>query len=430
MHLSSPAIQAKTKAVALALMLVALWLLIRGYHGLSGDGQIYAFQALARIHPQLATDLYLQNTSQDQFTIFSPLYAWVIGNLGLADAARLLSVLFTAWLFAAAWSLVRTIAGRDAAWLAAALLLIVAGDYGGSGVFRLSEQFMTARLPAEALIVTALACHVQGRKRFALLLATGALLVHPLIALPGLIFLLCMGSAVPRERFGCHRGGVGDSCHGGRRDPAAGGLSRIDRHGRGLAASRAGTLAISVLAAMVGSRLGRKHAAIHLFGVHRDGRTGLADSQTLPGSGARGSLRIGGGAHRQPHRPGRHPGPGSGMAMGVDYRVHQRRAASRHRIASVARREMRSTVRDIAGVGLDLGTRRWNGLCLACIGIVGSANAYQRSRSSLLAMAVCGAWHRHPDVDTDQILDDPPASDSSNRTRTAWRGADSRTSSD
>lgn len=192
MHSSSPGIQAKTKALALALMLVALWLLMRGYHGLSGDGQIYAFQALARIHPQLATDLYLQNTSQDQFTIFSPLYAWVIGNLGLADAARLLTVFFTVWLFAAAWSLVRTIAGRDAAWLAAALLLIVAGDYGGSGVFRLSEQFMTARLPAEALIVTALACHFQGRKRFALLLATGALFVHPLIALPGLIFLLCI----------------------------------------------------------------------------------------------------------------------------------------------------------------------------------------------------------------------------------------------
>ena len=197
MHLSSPAIQAKTKAVALALMLVALWLLIRGYHGLSGDGQIYAFQALARIHPQLATDLYLQNTSQDQFTIFSPLYAWFIGNLGLADAARLLSVLFTAWLFAAAWSLVRTIAGRDAAWLAAALLLIVAGDYGGSGVFRLSEQFMTARLPAEALIVTALACHVQGREAIRLIAGDGGTVSPPSHSAARIDFLALHGVAVP-----------------------------------------------------------------------------------------------------------------------------------------------------------------------------------------------------------------------------------------
>ncbi len=192
MYSSSPGIQAKIKTTALALMLGTLWLLMHGYHGLTGDGQIYAFQAFARIHPQLATDLYLQNTSQDQFTIFSPLYAWTIGNLGLENSARLLIVIFTAWLLMAAWSLARAIAGRDAAWLAAAFLLIVPGDYGASGVFRISEQFVTARLPAEALIVTALACHIRGRKQLGLFLALGALFIHPLIALPGLILLLCM----------------------------------------------------------------------------------------------------------------------------------------------------------------------------------------------------------------------------------------------
>jgi hypothetical protein len=192
MHPSSPGIQAKIKTTALALMLVTLWLLMHGYHGLTGDGQIYAFQAFARIHPQLTADLYLQNTSQDQFTIFSPLYALIIGNLGLESAARLLLMIFTAWLLTAAWSFVRAIAGRDAAWLAAAFLLIVAGDYGGSGVFRISEQFVTARLPAEALIVTAFACHIRGRKQLGLFLALGALFIHPLIALPGLILLVCM----------------------------------------------------------------------------------------------------------------------------------------------------------------------------------------------------------------------------------------------
>ena len=68
---------------------------LHGYHGLTGDGQIYAFQAFARLHPQLTADLYLQNTSQDQFTLFSPLYAWCIGLLGLENAARLLTLLFT-----------------------------------------------------------------------------------------------------------------------------------------------------------------------------------------------------------------------------------------------------------------------------------------------------------------------------------------------
>ena len=69
-------------SLSVALLLAALWLVMHGYHGLTGDGQIYAFQAFARLHPQLATDLYLQYTSQDRFTLFSPLYAWWIALLG------------------------------------------------------------------------------------------------------------------------------------------------------------------------------------------------------------------------------------------------------------------------------------------------------------------------------------------------------------
>jgi hypothetical protein len=186
----------KIAILALAFLLVTLWLLVCGYHGLTGDAQIYAFQALARLHPPLATDLYLQNTSQDQFSVFSPFYAGCIGLLGLENAARLLTVLFTVWLLGAAWSVVRAVGGRDAAWLGAAFLLIVAGEYGGSGVFRISEQYLTARLPAEALIVTALACHLHGRKGLGRVLAAAAVIVHPLIALPGLLLLICMSSSL------------------------------------------------------------------------------------------------------------------------------------------------------------------------------------------------------------------------------------------
>jgi hypothetical protein len=192
MHLSSPGSQSRITTLALTLMLAALWLLLRGYHGLTGDGQIYAFQALSRILPQLRADLYLQNTSQDQFTIFSPFYARFIGLMGLENAARLLTIVFTVWFLAAAWSFARSVTGREGAWLAAALLLIVAGDYGGSGVFRFSEPFLTARLPAEALVVTALALHFRGMKRTGLVLAVGTLFIHPLIALPGLLLLICV----------------------------------------------------------------------------------------------------------------------------------------------------------------------------------------------------------------------------------------------
>lgn len=192
MHTSGAGNQSKIAGLTIALTLATLWLLMRGYHGLTGDAQLYAFQALARIRPLLSADLYLQNTSQDQFTVFSPIYAWFITWLGLESAARLLTVVFTIWMFAAVWSLARAISSRTAAWLAVALLLIVAGDYGGSGVFRISEQFLTARLPAQALIITALACQIRGRWQVGLLLAIMALLVHPLMALPGLLLMICM----------------------------------------------------------------------------------------------------------------------------------------------------------------------------------------------------------------------------------------------
>jgi hypothetical protein len=192
MHPLSHRLQSKLAATVIALVAVTLWLLLRGYHGLLGDGQIYAFQALARIHTQFAGDLYLQNISQDRFTIFSPIYAWFIACFGLEQAARSLTSLFTLWSLIAAWCTARASAGRNAAWLAVCFLLIVAGSYGGSGVFRFSEQFLTARLPAEALIITALACFVSGHRRLSFGIATLALFFHPLVALPGLLLLICL----------------------------------------------------------------------------------------------------------------------------------------------------------------------------------------------------------------------------------------------
>ena len=192
MHSSNFGFRSKLTPLPLALLLVTLWLALHGYHGLTGDGQIYAFQAIARLHPNLTADLYLQNASQDQFTLFSPVYAWCIRLLGLEHAARLLTLVCSAWFLAAAWSFASAVVGRGTAWLAVAFLLIIAGDFGGSGVFRILDPFLTARLPAEALIMTALACHFRERKGLGLLLALGSLFIHPLMALPGLLLLACL----------------------------------------------------------------------------------------------------------------------------------------------------------------------------------------------------------------------------------------------
>ncbi|GAC1301432.1 MAG: hypothetical protein NVSMB10_00910 [Steroidobacteraceae bacterium] len=193
-------------AVTLLFMLLALWSVTHRYAGLERDARVYAFQALARLQPALASDLYLQNTSQDRFTVFSPFYAVAIRRAGLENAALGLTVLFTVWLFAAAWALARRFAGHDLAWVSVALLILTTGDYGAYQVFHFPDPYLTARLPACALIVSALALHTGGRPVWAFALAAAALAVHPIMALPGVLLLLCLSVAVRTSAIGAIAG--------------------------------------------------------------------------------------------------------------------------------------------------------------------------------------------------------------------------------
>ena len=62
------------------------------------------------------------------------------------------------------WHLARALAGRDYAWLAVGLLLVVPGWYGAGTVFRTAEPFLSARPAAEILCLGALLSFVLGRR--------------------------------------------------------------------------------------------------------------------------------------------------------------------------------------------------------------------------------------------------------------------------
>ena len=189
---SSGAFRRVVSTTALALLLFVVWLVLHQYRGIDNDAQIYALQALLRLHPALGADLYFQHTSQDAYTFFSPLYASVINLMDLPSATLLLTVLCISWFLVAAWMLARDLCGRDVAWLSIGALIIIPGAYGGSGIFHFSDLYLTARLPAQAMVVTALALHFRGWKRWSLSVAAGALFIHPLMALPGLLLLICL----------------------------------------------------------------------------------------------------------------------------------------------------------------------------------------------------------------------------------------------
>jgi hypothetical protein len=179
-------------AITLTLMLALLWCLTHRYLGLGGDAKLYAVQALAKIHPELTRDLFLRNVGQDRFTIFSPLYAWCIGWFGLHNAEMTLTIVFKVWLLAAAWSLAKGLAGSQIAFLATAAVIIMPGSYGAYDIFHYAEDWLTARSLAEALVITALAVFFRGFRVTSLLIAIVAMFVHPLMALPGVLVLLCL----------------------------------------------------------------------------------------------------------------------------------------------------------------------------------------------------------------------------------------------
>jgi hypothetical protein len=181
-----------TVGICLALLLVALWPVTHRYKGLGGDAELYAMQALAKIHSNLAGDLFLQNSSQDRYTIFSPLYAAFIRWLGLRAAATTLVVALKIWFFAAAWALARELFDRRVAFLSTAFVMLIAGSYGGYSVFNYSEDWLTARTLAEPIVITSLWLYFREYKKIAVFVAFAAMFVHPLMALPGLILLVAL----------------------------------------------------------------------------------------------------------------------------------------------------------------------------------------------------------------------------------------------
>jgi hypothetical protein len=171
----------------LVLAAAAWWLLTRPYHGFWHDGIFYAVQALKNLHPErYAHDLFFLYGSQDDFTLYGKLQAWLTGVLGMQRTLLVLAAVGAVlWLTALIGLLARWLSGLP---LAAALVLVLAMDshYAGFGLFSYGESFATPRIFAEALVLFSLSCWLDARRLPALLALAGAAVLHPLIALAGI----------------------------------------------------------------------------------------------------------------------------------------------------------------------------------------------------------------------------------------------------
>jgi hypothetical protein len=175
---------------AMVMLIAALWIATRPYYGLIHDARFYMVEALHRLEPtRFADDLYFRFGSQDQYTIFSHVYAPLVAALGVANAAIVATLagqaLFLAGLLAFAHTALRP---SRIAWLGAAGAIALPANYL---IFvRYGEAFATPRLFAEALSLFALAALIRGRIAGAMILLVLSAALHPLETLPALMLAL------------------------------------------------------------------------------------------------------------------------------------------------------------------------------------------------------------------------------------------------
>jgi len=190
----------------MSLFVLSAWLLQHPYAGLVHDSVLYTLMALERLHPDtLSHDVFLRFGSQDQYTIFGPVYAAAIRLLDLEPAAALLTLLSQCALFGFAWLLARRFMPGTLALLATGLLIALPSNYGCADFFHYTENFLTPRLPAEALVLAAIIATLSRRYWLTAACMLAALLLHPLMSMAGLAMLTFTFVAIPRPRLalGC-----------------------------------------------------------------------------------------------------------------------------------------------------------------------------------------------------------------------------------
>lgn len=180
------------------LLLFGFFLLTHGYGGIRHDGILYLAQALFRNNAEVfGGDIFFKYGSQDSFTVFSYFHAKLIALMGLQQVNLLLIVIFQVGFFGVVCWWAKHLAPQVWRLLSLFAVCIVPSLYGGAQVFAYAEPFVTARPLAEIATLVALACLCSGHRSLAVVFGFLALLIHPLIALPGWLagwLWLCLGN--------------------------------------------------------------------------------------------------------------------------------------------------------------------------------------------------------------------------------------------
>ncbi|HNE34451.1 MAG: hypothetical protein RKP73_17115 [Candidatus Contendobacter sp.] len=175
------------------IIVAATWFFTHRYGGIWHDGVLYAAQALFRLSPnQFDGDLFFAFGSQDSFSLFAPIYALFIDLLDLHPASFLFMLVSQVlWLLSAAF-LANRLCSFPANWWALLLLAILPRAYGADGIFAYAENFVTARIFAEAIALLAVGFLLHGSHRIAASALLISAVLHPIIALPAVVTAIAL----------------------------------------------------------------------------------------------------------------------------------------------------------------------------------------------------------------------------------------------
>lgn len=169
--------------------IAAVFLLAHPYKGITHDNILYVAQALAWLNPDtFRGDVYFQWGSQDRYTFFSPIYGALILKLGLGSANLTLILVSLGLFLAASFAVVRALVPPGLRGFAMVFIACSTGLYGGLGDLHMVEAFVTPRLPAQAATLLAMLLLVSGHRNWSLAVLAMSAMLHPLIALAGMLY--------------------------------------------------------------------------------------------------------------------------------------------------------------------------------------------------------------------------------------------------
>jgi hypothetical protein len=164
------------------------------YAGFIHDSRLYSVQVLNKVEGgAFADDLFFRYGSQDSYSLFSTAAAPVARALGLDVAFFLLYLISNALLLLGMMRLMRAlIKDRLLSTLAVIFLAVAPLAFGGLDVFHVNENFLTPRILAVAITLFALERALRGRFKTGLALAVAGCLVHPIMAVGGVLVVAAL----------------------------------------------------------------------------------------------------------------------------------------------------------------------------------------------------------------------------------------------